>query len=98
MRVLATKIPVHMPLGWFSEADPEVLCNHTRLREVLWSVMLTLSPKEARVIQLYYLEGYTITEIALLLHVTWQRVYWLRRDALKRMALAKRGNLLHEFY
>ena len=68
---------------WFesSENTPEENINEEELRRLLKDALRTLPEREARVIQLYYVEERNVYEIAEVLEVTTGRVSQIKKSA-----------------
>jgi RNA polymerase primary sigma factor len=82
-------------------AEPEVTVEERLLAEQIERALDTLSPRDARVLRLYFgLEGgreHTLEEIGNVLGVTRERVRQLRDRALKRLREGELGTALESF-
>lgn len=82
-------------------AEPELAVEERLLAEHIERALETLSPRDARVLRLYFgLEGgreHTLEEIGNLLGVTRERVRQLRDRALKRLREGELGTALESF-
>jgi len=82
-------------------AEPEVTVEERLLAEQIERALDTLSPRDARVLRLYFgLEGgreHTLEEIGNVLGVTRERVRHLRDRALKRLREGELGTALESF-
>ena len=82
-------------------AEPEMAVEERMLSEQIERALDTLSPRDARVLRLYFvLEGgreHTLEEIGNLLGVTRERVRQLRDRALKRLREGDLGTALESF-
>ena len=69
---------------WFEspENTPEDNINEEELRKLLKDALPTLPEREALVIQLYYVEGLNVYEIAEVLEVTTGRVSQIKKSAI----------------
>jgi RNA polymerase sigma factor for flagellar operon FliA len=70
------------------DTQPDQMCAHGQLHNILWKAMETLPERYQKVVVLYYTKEMTMREIGGVLGINESRVSQIHKSALERMATA----------
>jgi len=78
-----------------ADCQPDRMCAHEELREVLSTAMKTLPERYRKVVVLYYTKEMTMKEIGGLMGINESRVSQIHKTALEKMAVALHSAGIH---
>jgi RNA polymerase sigma factor for flagellar operon FliA len=70
------------------DTQPDEMCAHEQLHQVLWGAMRDLPKRYQQVVLLYYTKDLTMREIGVMMGVNESRVSQIHKSALEKMAAA----------
>lgn len=77
------------------QTQPDVMCSHARMNEVLAGAMTCLRPRYRQVVTMYYSNEMTMKEISIALGINESRVSQIHKAALEKMNAALRAGGIH---
>ncbi len=77
------------------DTQPDTMCAHEQLHELLWGAMKKLPERYQKVVVLYYTKDLTMREIGGILGINESRVSQIHKAALEKMATALESAGIH---
>lgn len=78
-----------------SETQPDNMCAHEQLHQLLWTAMKKLPERYQKVVVLYYTKDMTMREIGGILGINESRVSQIHKSALEKMQVALQSAGIH---
>ena len=87
-----TVMPINEQFSIFEDSDVLKECEKKELMEIIYSVLSKLPQREQMIIQLYYLEELSLSEISDILNITQSRISQISKEVIKKIRKELKAN------